>query len=278
MNLTIVDVFAEKPLAGNQLAVVRDASALSTDQMQAFAREMNFSETTFVTQESEQRASVRIFTPDIELPFAGHPTVGTAWLLSGGVGTYTLDLQSGAVSVEFIDGIGWLTSPPVDLGAQITPADAAALIGLEVDELAGEFPAQMAAVGPEFGLVGVKDLAALRKAKLNELVHEQMLGAGLAVWGVYIFTNQAYGPDADFASRMFFKSGGVREDPATGSATCTFAAYLNALLKKDFSAVVDQGVEMQRPSRLYLEIGEICRVGGKTRLVANAELAPDLFN
>ena len=97
MELTIVDVFAERPLAGNQLAVVRAAHTLSTEQMQDIAREMNFSETTFVLEETAERARVRIFTPDSELPFAGHPTLGTAWVLAGGQGHFTLDLDAGAV-------------------------------------------------------------------------------------------------------------------------------------------------------------------------------------
>ena len=117
MELTIVDVFAERPLAGNQLAVVADAGSLTDEAMQDIAREMNFSETTFVTSEADERANVRIFTPAWELPFAGHPTLGTAWVLSGGVGEYTLDLEAGAVPVEFTDGVGWMTPPPVTLGA-----------------------------------------------------------------------------------------------------------------------------------------------------------------
>ena len=109
MKLTIVDVFAEQPLAGNQLAVVQDCGSLSDEGMQAIAREMNFSETTFVMREGDAEADVRIFTPAAELPFAGHPTVGTAWVLSGGAGSITLNLKAGPVPVSFDSGIGWMT-------------------------------------------------------------------------------------------------------------------------------------------------------------------------
>jgi trans-2,3-dihydro-3-hydroxyanthranilate isomerase len=104
MELTIVDVFAEQPLSGNQLAVVEGCADLIGDAMQDIAREMNFSETTFVIDQAEDRANVRIFTPAAELPFAGHPTLGTAWVLAGGKGRFILDLDAGAVPVEFRTG------------------------------------------------------------------------------------------------------------------------------------------------------------------------------
>lgn len=268
MDLTIVDVFAEQPLAGNQLAVVRDVGDLSSDAMQDIAREMNFSETTFVTSERGGRASVRIFTPAWELPFAGHPTLGTAWVLSGGTGSYVLELKAGDVPVEFEDGIGWMTPPPVLLGESMDAEAAAALVNLDPDQLDPAHPIRFAEVGPRFILIGLKDLAALRAAKLDEALHQSYLQEGLGVQCVFLFTAEAYGPDADYASRMYFHSGNVREDPATGSANSAFAAYLQDLRGGGFEVVVDQGVEMQRPSRLYLRVGETIQVGGRTQPVA----------
>ena len=284
MELTIVDVFAEKPLAGNQLAVVRNIGDLSDAAMQNFAREMNFSETTFVLSEGEgEAARVRIFTPASELPFAGHPTVGTAWVLTGGTGSCTLDLAAGQVPVVFEDGIGWMTPPPVTLG-QSFAADsfvaekAARLVGLTADQLDPEHPVRFAEVGPRFILIGVRDLAALKAARLDEALHQQYLTEDLSVQCVFVFTAEAYGPDADYASRMFFNSGGVREDPATGSANTAFAAYLRDLFGGGVrGVVVDQGVEMLRPSRLYLQIGDTIKVGGRTQLVARGEIAPGVF-
>jgi trans-2,3-dihydro-3-hydroxyanthranilate isomerase len=275
VDLIIVDVFAEKPLAGNQLAVVRNCAGLDAATMQDIAREMNFSETTFVTREGSGDADVRIFTPGAELPFAGHPTVGTAWVLAQGEGEIALHLRAGPVPVRFEAGIGWMTPPPVALGTRFDAAKAAALVGLTPDRLEPAFPARFAEVGPQFLLVGLKDLAALKAAKLDAALHERYLADGLKVQCVFLFTAEAYGDDADFASRMFFDAGGPREDPATGSANTAFAAYLRELGRQG-GVVVDQGVEMQRPSRLYLEVGSTIRVGGRTRLVASGRFAPEI--
>jgi trans-2,3-dihydro-3-hydroxyanthranilate isomerase len=272
MELTIVDVFAERLYAGNQLAVVRNARDLSTAQMQDIAREMNFSETTFVLEEDEERARVRIFTPEWELPFAGHPTLGTAWVLSGGVGSYTLDLDAGPVQVDFESDLGWMTPPPVSLGDLFESEAAARLIGLEVAQLDPQLPVQLAEVGPTFILIGVRDLAALRVAKLDEALHQRYLADGAPLRCVFVFSTEPYGPDADYSARMFFNSGGVREDPATGSANSAFAAYLGSLREGDFQVVVDQGVEIKRPSRLYLRVGTKLQVGGKVQLAVRGQL------
>ncbi len=277
MELTIVDVFAEQPLAGNQLAVVRDVAGLTSAAMQDIAREMNFSETTFVISEVDRRADVRIFTPAWELPFAGHPTLGTAWVLAQGQGHYTLDLEAGAVPVEFNNGVGWMTPPPVVLGETFAVADAASLIGLDAAALDDAHPARFAEVGPKFILIGVKDLDALRAAKLDVVLHQRYLGEGLGVQCVFVFTSESYGVDADYASRMYFHSGYVREDPATGSANCAFAAYLKDLRGGTFEVVVDQGVEMKRPSRRYLKVGDKIQVGGKTQRVVTGRFDASIF-
>ncbi len=276
MDLTIVDVFAEQALAGNQLAVVRDCDGLHDGTMQDIAREMNFSETTFVMREGAGEADVRIFTPSAELPFAGHPTVGTAWVLAEGQGKITLNLRAGPVPVHFERGIGWMTPPPVALGDPFDADIAARLVGLPADRIDPVFPVRLAEVGPKFVLVGLKDLAALKAAKLDAVLHERCLADGLSVNCVFVFTAEAYGPDADFASRMFFDSAGPREDPATGSANTAFAAYLRDLGRTGVRVVVDQGVEIKRPSRLYLDLGDPLRVGGRTRLVATGRFAPEI--
>ena len=268
----IVDVFAETQLAGNQLAIVHDAADLTTEQMQAIALETNYSETTFVTARSEGRASVRIFTPAFELPFAGHPTVGTAWALTGGQGSVTLDLNIGPVEVCFIDGIGWMTTPPVSFDGYVPQADAAKLIGLDSADIATDLPVELASVGPKFVLIPARNLAALRRAKLDGELHARMLSDGLPVQCVFVFTAESYAEDADYACRMFFESAGVREDPATGSANAAFAAYLRKHLGDVGDVVVDQGVEMNRPSRLYLKVNDVLQVGGRVQRVVDGEL------
>jgi trans-2,3-dihydro-3-hydroxyanthranilate isomerase len=272
MKLTIVDVFAESKYAGNQLAVVQGAGALSTQTMQAIALEMNYSETTFVTAQGADSARVRIFTPNQELPFAGHPTLGTAWVLAGGVGTFTLELAAGLVPVRFEEGLGWLTPPPVVFGEHLEPAAAAALLGLEAAALDPNYPAQFAEVGPKFVLIGLKRLVDLKRAKLDEALYYQYLESGLPSQSVFVFSSEAYAADAHFGARMFFHAGGLREDPATGSANCAFAAYLRELQGEIGLRVVDQGVEIQRPSRLYLEIGQELAVGGRVFVSAVGEL------
>ena len=281
MRCAIVDVFAERRFAGNQLAVVRDCAHLDTSAMQAIAREMNFSETTFVAREREQDADVRIFTPANELPFAGHPTLGTAWVLArrGGHDRYTLRLPIGDIAVSFEQGMAWLECPPVEIEDPIAARTAAALLDLSVEDLASSYPPRLAAVGPRFALIGVRSLAALRRAKPVSAAHEELAKGDFL--GIFAFTEEPYGPNADFAARMSFNANGWREDPATSSANVAFAAYLADLRLTRMGAkrplVVEQGFEVQRPSRIYLDIpptGDACRVGGKVFPVLSGSLAP----
>lgn len=269
MECAIVDVFAEAPLSGNQLAVVRGAGALDTVRMQAIAREMNFSETTFVTAEDAAGARVRIFTPERELPFAGHPTLGTAWVLAAAASAppavYTLELAAGRVPVTFgSDGLVWMTPPPVSLAGTLPAATAAALLGLDESALAPGHACRLATVGPSFVLAGVRDLAALGRIAVDAAVHADLkpLAGDDALLGVFAFCDQTRAPDADFAARMLLPGSVPAEDPATGSANTAFAAYLRERGVRGRLAV-EQGVEMGRPSRLELDIGDPIRVGGR---------------
>ena len=277
----IVDVFAERPLAGNQLAVVQAAAGLSDDEMQAIALETNFSETTFVTENSGARAAVRIFTPAFELPFAGHPTLGTAWELTGGRGEIILDLPAGPVPVHFEGKLGWMTPPGVAFTGGIDAQTAAELVGLKVADFVDELPLELAEVGPRFVLLPVKNLRALKKARLNADLHRRLLNDNIGVQCVFLFTDDTRGKSAqsdsangpaDYAARMFFESAGVREDPATGSANAALAAYLYKHRGALGRVVVAQGVEINRPSRLYLNVGKRLQVGGKVQPVVRGEL------
>ena len=271
MECTIVDVFAERPLAGNQLAVVRGCSHLDSAEMQAIAREMNFSETTFVIEERDGEAKVRIFTPDRELPFAGHPTLGTAWVLGRDRGAYTLDVAAGRVPVTFeADGIVWMEPPPVDLGESLDPRRAAALLGLNEFDLDDRFPSRFATVGPWFALIGLQTLDALRCIAVDPALYEEISAGG---WlALFAFADEPYNDDADFAARMLIPFDGLREDPATGSANTAFAAHLRSLGITG-SFVVEQGFEIDRPSRLYLDVDHPIRVGGKVHPVLTGTFA-----
>ncbi len=272
MEVVIVDVFAERAFAGNQLAVLPQAGALSDAQMQAIALETNFSETTFVTARDDRGADVRIFTPSHELPFAGHPTLGTAFVLAGreGAKEITLRLAAGPVTVRFEQELAWMTPPSVTFGDGLSAEQTAALLSLPQGFLDPAFPITFAQVGPRFLLVGLKDLDALKYMRVDA---ERFAEATAAEpFSVFAFTRDAYTGDADFAARMFFDVGGLREDPATGSANTAFAAYLQGLWGGEHELVVDQGVEMNRPSRLYLRMNRDIQVGGKVQPVFEGRL------
>jgi trans-2,3-dihydro-3-hydroxyanthranilate isomerase len=268
MKLTIVDVFAEARYQGNQLAVVEDAAGLPQERMQEIAREMNFSETTFVLARAPQRALVRIFTPNEELPFAGHPTLGTAWVLTGGHGTITLALPAGDVAVRFDDRLGWLTPPQAIAGAALEPARAAALLGLTEADLDPSLDPQLITCGPTFPIIGVASLETLRRIRVDLKVWQTLGIPGFP----FAVCRGGYSPDAQFAARMMFFDGvGMREDPATGSANAAFASYLRAR-EVTGRQIVEQGFEIRRPSRIYLDIDSSLAVGGKVQMVAEGQL------
>ena len=271
MECSIVDVFAERPLAGNQLAVVRGCARLDAVEMQAIALEMNFSETTFVVDERAGEASVRIFTKDRELPFAGHPTLGTAWVLGRDRGFYSLDLAAGIVRVTFEAGdIVWMEPPPVAFGDSLDSSLAAAVLGLGESDLDERYPCRFATVGPWFLLVGVRTLDALRRVAVDTAVYADIAASG---WlSLFVFAEEPYNDDAHFAARMLTFHNGPHEDAATGSANTAFAAHLRAL-GAGGSVIVEQGFEIGRPSRLYLEVGDPIRVGGKVRPVLSGVLS-----
>jgi trans-2,3-dihydro-3-hydroxyanthranilate isomerase len=281
----IVDVFAEELYAGNTLAVVRDAADLDAHTMQRIAREFGFSETTFVTSPVEGAGvSVRIFTPVEELPFAGHPTLGTAWtirqhLLRDRPAVLTLALGVGPVPVEFEAWPGgrelaWLTAPPVTLGRTLDPDRVAPALGLESRDIARELPVQHLLAGVEFLHVPLVSEDAVRRASLDLAAFAPLAREGLPT-KLYLF---ARGARADLHARMLFSAAGVKEDPATGSATACLGAYLLAHGRGErFSLQIEQGVEMGRPSLLRLEVtggagATKIRVGGRVVESARGEL------
>lgn len=271
MQCTIVDVFAEAPWAGNQLAVVQGCTHLDAETMQAIAQEMNFSETTFVTGQTSDTARVRIFTPERELPFAGHPTLGTAWVLahaaqpSANAAPFTLQLAAGDVPVTFDrSGKAWMTPPPVHLGDPLSPDSAALLLGVPAADINTEYACCIASVGPSFVLAGVNTLATLRNIRINPEALARHTKEGQFL-GVFAFTHETYGEDASFAARCLV-SDGIGEDPATGSANAAFATLLHTYGNRG-RFIVEQGFEIRRPSRIHLDINNPIRVGGHVRPV-----------
>lgn len=278
MPYEIVDVFAERPLEGNQLAVVFASESLSATQMQAIAREMNFSETTFVSSAtgSEQ---VRIFTPASELPFAGHPVLGTASVLrarrSGSPPVdIDINLVGRSVRVSFdVRGVPWFASPPARQIGTCDREQIARHLQLTVDQLT--FDAVTAwDIGPRFALVEVADLPALRAINVTRTTLDWLATQFGEHTHLFAFTSDAYGPDAHYAARMLFPVGGaIREDPATGSANACFAAYLKASGRDPGDVViVEQGFDIDRPSRIFLRLGDPPQIGGRVQHIAQGVL------
>jgi trans-2,3-dihydro-3-hydroxyanthranilate isomerase len=241
----IVDVFTETPLAGNQLAVFTDAAELPAELMQRLAREMNYPETTFVIGRGAGSAQVRIFTPGTELPFAGHPTLGTAAVLCE-AGRVVLELGVGPVPVEVERtpyGARCELSAPPARKLDAPPAESlAAALGLTARDLDPSLPAEVWSCGNAFAFVPLRSRELVARARCPR---EELPG----LVGVMPFALPAA---LEAHARVFCPGAGVPEDPATGSANAPFAAYLHAhgRLAEGAKLVTRQGVEMLRPSRL----------------------------
>lgn len=292
------DVFTSRQFGGNQLAVFPDASGLSDESMARIAREFNFSETTFVLPPSDARNTrrVRIFTPGSELPFAGHPTVGTAFVLAT---LGEIDLKGAETRIVLEEGVGPV--PVVirsnngnpgfaqlsvarlpEFGPPPPPAnELARALGLDDgDVLSGAMAPEAVSCGLKFLFVPVRDRKTLARVRIRLDDFERALGS---YWTseVFIFCADPEQPTSNYRARMFAPMLGVAEDPATGSACAAFGGYL---AKRDNRTegtlrwVVEQGFEMGRPSILEVEVdktgGRITavRVGGNSVLVTRGEL------
>ena len=280
----IVDVFAEEKYAGNQLAVVLGSAGLSDEALQKIALEMNYSETTFLLAEEERDGGydVRIFTPGGEVPFAGHPTLGTASvirqeILAEPVESVTLNLKAGRIPVTFGEVL-WMRQLPPTFGATLDPASVARVLDLEDNDLDDRYPVQEVSTGLPTIIVPLKSLGALRRCRFNREHYLELAGSGK---NLYVFCPEAHedGP-GDLSARMFTSDLGFAEDPATGSAAGCLAGYLveHRYFGTDSIDVrVEQGYEIGRPSLLYLRAERegaetSVHVGGKVQMVARGEL------
>ena len=256
------DVFTSKPLEGNSVAVFFDARGLSDAEMQAIAKEMNLSETTFILPrdaeiERERGVRVRIFTVQEELPFAGHPTLGTAFALRGksGAKEVTLDLNAGKVPVRFEEvpgheAFGEMTQIDPEFGMQHDRDAMARAAGLRVEEFDPALPIETVSTGLSFTVTPLKSLAVLQKLRVNlGRATEYLEKAGGKF--LYFVARETVDPSARLHARMFFYNG---EDPATGSAAGCTAAWMVAhgVAQPDERVLIEQGVEMQRPSRIFV--------------------------
>ena len=255
-----LDVFTDRRFAGNPLAVVLDAEALDAAAMQAIAREFNHPETVFVFAPADpaHRARVRIFTPARELPFAGHPTVGTAVLLGARDGGRDLVLEEGIGAVrctlESMRGGGGrarFTIPqlPTEAGPTADVAAIAAALSLVPEDIGEGRPARWSA-GIPLTFVPIVSLAAIARCRPDPARFDAAFGAGAAV---YVFCNETAEAGHHFHARMFAPGMGVPEDPATGSAAAAFAGVLARRLSDGTHTItIEQGYEMGRPSLIHL--------------------------
>jgi trans-2,3-dihydro-3-hydroxyanthranilate isomerase len=213
----LVDVFTDRKFTGNPLAVVIDSGEYTADQMQSIAREFNFSETTFAQTTTDDRAfPVRIFTPTQEIPFAGHPTLGTAWVLrevTGRADQITLALGVGVVSVDFerSEGceIAWMQPPRPQLGPRISESAAVRCLGLGERDLHPSLPAQHVSIGVAFAMIPLASLDALGRINLDRAARAELGNIGSGPIATFVFSEQTRNPDHQFSARLFFEADGL---------------------------------------------------------------------
>ena len=271
-----LDVFARNPLVGNPLAVFADARGLSDSEMQALAREMNLSETTFIlprdaATEVREGKKVRIFTVSEELPFAGHPTLGTALYLSAVQRTHhaqtsdeiTLDLKAGKIPVRFtaesenagrerVDGhvFGEMRQRDPEFGTIHSREEVAAVIGVGVDEITSEWPVQVISTGLPFAIVAFRSPQTLSNLKFSFAQAAQFLESTGARFFYFLCPERREGR-LEAGARMIFYGG---EDPATGSAAGCAASWMvrYGVAESDEQVLVRQGIEIHRPSEIFV--------------------------
>jgi trans-2,3-dihydro-3-hydroxyanthranilate isomerase len=292
LDFYIVDVFAVGRYTGNQLAVFPTATGLSLAEMQQIAKEINFSESTFITGEPQEGAyPVKIFTPAVELPFAGHPTLGTAWviqkILDQPVESVTLQYTAGQIPVAFnYEGVGaaspwenrptalWMTQRPPEFLGQLSANQLAPVLQIDPANIDDRYPIEQVSTGLPFIIVPLKTLAAVQQAKLQIEAYYQLID-GLPAQSILIFCPETLFPENQLHVRVFTHALGIPEDPATGSANGCLAAYLVQHQYQGQSQIdwrVEQGYEIDRPSRLYLRAQpNRVEVGGQVALVASGQ-------
>ncbi len=276
MRFYIVDVFAIRKYTGNQLAVFRDASSLADEEMQQIAKEMNYSETTFIV--SEKDFEVRIFTPEKEVPFAGHPTLGTAYvimeeILGGEVSEVVLKLKVSEIPVRTEDGVLWMRQKPPKFGKTFSARTLSKVLGIDESEIDGRYPIQEVSTGLPFIIVPVKNLDSLGRIRINREEYFKLVETTDAK-AILTFCPETRG-DNHLSVRVFAEYYGVPEDPATGSANGCLAGYLARYRyfgSEEIDIRVEQGYEVGRPSLLFLRAkGSVVEVGGRVVMVARGE-------
>lgn len=288
LSVVQVDVFTDRALAGNALAVVLDGRGLGTEQMQALARETNLSETTFIlpgeaAAEKARGIRVRIFTVQEELPFAGHPTLGTAFVLRGqsGASEVRLDLNVGTVPVRFTEEppqptFGEMTQKNPEFGAIHDVEDVARLTGLSAADFDDSAPIQTVSTGVPFAIVALRSLKTLQGLRLDLNRSAEYLARSGGKF-FYFVCRETVDPQARLHARMISYNG---DDPATGSAAGCCSAWMvaNGVAASDERVLIEQGLEVHRPSSIFVRANKQdnqvanVRVGGNCVEVLRGEV------
>jgi len=287
----IVDVFAENRFAGNQLAVFRNGKDYSDAEMQKLALEMNYSETTFILSDKKKKGGydVRIFTPAKEVSFAGHPTLGTAYIIlreiaGEDIDTITLNLQVGQIPVSLDLNNGelellWMKQVSPKFGRVFSASETAGSLGLDLNDIDKKYPIQEVSTGIPFLIIPLQSLEAVKKAKVDKERFFSLVKDADAK-ALLIFCPHTYRDENDLNVRVFADYYDVPEDPATGSANGCLAGYLVKYRYFNHNKIrvrVEQGYEIKRPSLLFLKAEKKREkidvfVGGKVFMVAKGTL------
>ncbi|WP_019241038.1 MULTISPECIES: PhzF family phenazine biosynthesis protein [Bacillus] len=278
----LVDVFAENKHEGNQLAVCIPDGSIEKDEMQKIAREINFSETTFIMSEKEENGGydVEIFTPDSEIPFAGHPTIGTAHIIRNFLSDKNssevmLNLQVGQIPVSFKDQYAWMQQNPPIFSTQLDVETAAGILQINSEDVNTRYPIEIVSTGLPSIIIPLNSLEAVRRCRVEHHLYNEVLKEyGNA--NILVFTTETVHSENDLHARVFMFTSGHLEDPATGSANGNLAGYIveNQFFQNHkVSYKVEQGYEIGRPSLLKIEAEKVnnhfsIAVGGQIFVVA----------
>ncbi len=282
----IVDVFAEEKYQGNQLAVFRNASGLSKDEMQKIAKETNFAETTFILTDNQVNNGygVKIFTPDFEVPFAGHPTLGTAFVIHKEIENelserIMLNLGVGQIPVTFgqNDDI-WMKQNAPQFGQILDEKTISEILNISREDIDRNFPIQEVSTGLPSIIVPLHSLHSVRQCQINHSKYKSFLQAAFSA-NILVFCKETYKKENSINVRVFCEDSGFPEDAATGSANGNLAGYLleyNYFNNTQLQYRVEQGYEINRRSLLKIRASKIrnlfdINVGGKVFFIAKGE-------
>ncbi|TVX82971.1 PhzF family phenazine biosynthesis protein [Peribacillus simplex] len=287
INYSIVDVFSNGKYTGNQLAVFKNAGNIPDNEMQQIAKEINFSETTFILSDSKNDGGydVRIFTPNEEVPFAGHPTLGTAYIIQNEVlkaplDTIILNFKGGQITVSFNnqEELLWMKQNEPNFGRILDTDKIYEVLNIHKENIDDRFPIQEVSTGLPVLVVPLKSLEAVRKVKINREKYFELIEHTDAK-AIMVFSPETYDSKNDLNVRDFADYYGIPEDAATGSSNGCLAAYLvkyRYFKKSEIDIRVEQGCEIERPSLLFLKAGDVngeivVHVGGKVVKIAQGE-------